>query len=176
MSEKYSSRNFLCTLNNPSFYDDHFNHISFYGQLQPLEDCPLIDEIYAQYEQGTTVHIQFAVSFIEPCEINFNILKSLIPNAHIEGAKKPWIACKRYCQKEDDTFMSHIPRYSYKTHRTIIRCPSNYLPETVYCYPDNFNCQKSTYRQPDLPEDTTQRIMCHGNTIMFKFKYLFVPE
>lgn len=173
-------RFFTGTINNPVIRPHETTHISFgddpvfeyYKELESLSRCDFIDEIYAQYERASTLHIQFCCSFIEPHKSNWDILKKLLPTAHIEVCRS-WYASVRYCQKQDSTTVD-IPRFYHKSNKVFIQTINDYLPETIYFYPSIYKGEKSVYLESGKLPLEHHPINCSGTTINHKFKYYWV--
>lgn len=167
MSGNIASRYFMGTYNNPS-------GSGLYEEITILESCAQIDEVYAQYERGACLHIQFCVSFVEPAPHNWDLLKSLIPKAHIEKARKPWPALVNYCRKQDSTTVDWR-KYYHKSYKMVIPCPLSEMPDTVYHYPAEYKLEKSVFTQPDIPlySEYPRRIMIDGKTHLHDFKYVW---
>lgn len=181
MSGTLPSRYFTGTINNPILtpldctnpeFGDPDSEFIYYNELKALSQCDFIDEIYAQYERASTLHIQFACSFIEPHSSNWEILKKLLPKAHIEVCRS-WHASVRYCQKQDSTTVD-IPRYYYKSDKVYIQTVHDYLPETIYFYPAQYQGEKSVYLESGRLPLESHPINCSGQTIHHKFKYYWV--
>lgn len=88
-------RRVLMTFNNPQDHD--FTHESF---QKHLADFKHTRRFVFQLEEGEnkTPHFQVYCEFTS--KMRFAALKKLLPQAHFQWAKKPWLCLLRYCTKE----------------------------------------------------------------------------
>lgn len=143
-----------------------------YSELDMLQSDELVEEIHAQYERGSennTLHIQCCAMFILP--VNFNYIKSILPKAHIERGRS-WSALKRYCSKEDTRIHEEPPYFYIQVNKVIY---VNDVPEGVYIYPEEYQCENSCYIPWDhSPEDALVMMSNHtckaGNLFRYYFK------
>jgi len=91
---KLQGKRWMLTINNPSFEESE--RLYNLGHSDYI-DCLIYGAEHTEDGQGTP-HFQIYVHF--KGNWRFNRIKEMFPRARIELAKKPKIACCRYCAKE----------------------------------------------------------------------------